>query len=210
MEDAIKIAATAAAELIQMGGMFWIIGKADKENGIVLGKKDWHFIIAATAAASVSFYIKYGLEVKYFLYVFLTGYLLVTAFIDRQTMQVYSIFNLAAGAVGTGVLIYQALQGRKMETVIICLAVYALLVAVQTKAGMYGEGDGELYIVVSLFICTRNYELPLEHLLYNMMLAVLLFIVANRKQLDIRRGRMKQEAAFAPSIAAATILTLLF
>ncbi|SCP99056.1 prepilin peptidase [Anaerobium acetethylicum] len=209
MKDVMAIACTTVIMLIQMAAMFWTIKKADTEVLIILGKKDRHLMVAAAVVAASAFYMRYGLEGEYYLYAFLTGYLLVTAFIDRLTMQVYSVFNLAAGAIGAGYLIYQALQGRQMETAFICLAVYALLVRVQTRTGMYGEGDGEIYIVVSLFLCSREYELPLLYLLYNMILAALIFMVSNRRQLDLRRWKMKEEAAFAPSIAAATILLLL-
>ena len=86
-------------------GAVSFINKNDKENRIDVNKKG---IIALIITLSTTLiYIKYKANVEFYVYFYLSIYLIIVGYIDYKTKNVYSIFNWLTIMIGIWFLIYQ-------------------------------------------------------------------------------------------------------
>ena len=120
------------------------------------------------------------------------------------------ILNYAGLFAGSVFFLYQYtfVLNRPVSSLALILAGLTLLLS--KALHLYGSGDGEIFGVVSVFILAGNSSLDSIFYLYMMyMVALLLITLTHLKDIDWENMRFKQPLPFAPSIFAATVLTLL-
>ena len=189
-------------------GAIAFINKNDKENRIDVNKKG---IIALIITLSTTLiYIKYKANVEFYVYFYLSIYLIIVGYIDYKTKNVYSIFNWLTIMIGIWFLIYQKSIGIDISFTIVCVIIYMIFAKLIGYFNMFGDGDTDIFIATSIFVSSISLNtFPLVILLLNMILSNLVLIMFNIKLLDVRKMKFKEQIAFAPSIALSTFILIL-
>lgn len=189
-------------------GSVSFINKNDKENRIDVNKKG---IIALIITLSTTLiYIKYKANVEFYVYFYLSIYLIIVGYIDYKTKNVYSIFNWLTIMIGIWFLIYQKSIGIDISFTIVCVIIYIIFAKLIGYFNMFGDGDTDIFIATSIFVSSISLNtFPLVILLLNMILSNLVLIMFNIKLLDVRKMKFKEQIAFAPSIALSTFILIL-
>lgn len=189
-------------------GAVSFINKNDKENRIDVNKKG---IIALIITLSTTLiYIKYKANVEFYVYFYLSIYLIIVGYIDYKTKNVYSIFNWLTIIIGIWFLIYQKSIGIDISFTIVCVIIYIIFAKLIGYFNMFGDGDTDIFIATSIFVSSISLNtFPLVILLLNMILSNLVLIIFNIKLLDVRKMKFKEQIAFAPSIALSTFILIL-
>lgn len=189
-------------------GAVSFINKNDKENRIDVNKKG---IIALIITLSTTLiYIKYKANVEFYVYFYLSIYLIIVGYIDYKTKNVYSIFNWLTIIIGIWFLIYQKSIGIDISFTIVCVIIYIIFAKLIGYFNMFGDGDTDIFIATSIFVSSISLNtFPLVILLLNMILSNLVLIMFNIKLLDVRKMKFKEQIAFAPSIALSTFILIL-
>lgn len=189
-------------------GAVSFINKNDKENRIDVNKKG---IIALIITLSTTLiYIKYKANVEFYVYFYLSIYLIIVGYIDYKTKNVYSIFNWLTIMIGIWFLIYQKSIGIDISFIIVCVIIYIIFAKLIGYFNMFGDGDTDIFIATSIFVSSISLNtFPLVILLLNMILSNLVLIMFNIKLLDVRKMKFKEQIAFAPSIALSTFILIL-
>lgn len=189
-------------------GAVSFINKNDKENRIDVNKKG---IIALIITFSTTLiYIKYKANVEFYVYFYLSIYLIIVGYIDYKTKNVYSIFNWLTIIIGIWFLIYQKSIGIDISFTIVCVIIYIIFAKLIGYFNMFGDGDTDIFIATSIFVSSISLNtFPLVILLLNMILSNLVLIMFNIKLLDVRKMKFKEQIAFAPSIALSTFILIL-
>ena len=189
-------------------GAIAFINKNDKENRIDVNKKG---IIALIITLSTTLiYIKYKANVEFYVYFYLSIYLIIVGYIDYKTKNVYSIFNWLTIIIGIWFLIYQKSIGIDISFTIVCVIIYIIFAKLIGYFNMFGDGDTDIFIATSIFVSSISLNtFPLVILLLNMILSNLVLIMFNIKLLDVRKMKFKEQIAFAPSIALSTFILIL-
>ena len=181
------------------------------EKDIIIEIKKKGLISLLIALSTTLLYFKYNNSVEFYMYYYISIYLLISGYIDYKTKNVYPIFNWVTIIIGVIYLIYIKNMGIDIRYTITCVIIYIVLVKIMGYLNYFGEGDVDIYIALSIFIgCLKiNSSLVLAILLLNMILSEVVLIITNIKLLDIKKMRFKKEIAFAPSIAISTMLFIL-
>lgn len=187
-------------------GAIAFINKNDKENRIDVKNKG--LISFLIALSTTLLYIKYNESLDFYIYFYLSIYLIITGYIDYKTKNVYTIFNNISIIIGVLYIIYKMKIGINMEINITYMFIYIIFVKLMEMSKSFASGDTDIFIVSSLFIINLN-TFPLIFLLINMVLSNMLAILTNLKLVDIKKFRFKEEIAFAPSIALSTMILVL-
>lgn len=189
-------------------GAITFINKVDIENRIDVDKKRiMSFLIFLSTTL---LYFKFRVSVEFYMYFYLSIYLIITGYIDYKTKNVYAIFNYMTILVGILYLIYQNSIGIDIKFTIMYVIIYVIFTKVMEYLNSFGGGDTDIFIALSIFISSINFNsFPLVILLLNMILSNVILIISNIGLVDFKRGRLKEEIAFAPSIALSTIIIIL-
>ena len=181
-------------------GAVSFINKNDKENIIAL----------IITLSTTLIYIKYKANVEFYVYFYLSIYLIIVGYIDYKTKNVYSIFNWLTIMIGIWFLIYQKSIGIDISFTIVCVIIYMIFAKLIGYFNMFGDGDTDIFIATSIFVSSISLNtFPLVILLLNMILSNLVLIMFNIKLLDVRKMKFKEQIAFAPSIALSTFILIL-
>lgn len=182
--------------IIAFLGAVSFINKNDKENRIDVNKKGVIALIIALSTTLI--YIKYRATVEFYVYFYLSIYLIIVGYIDYKTKNVYSIFNWLTIIIGIWFLIYQKSIGIDISFTIVCVIIYIIFAKLIGYFNMFGDGDTDIFIATSIFVSSIN-----------MILSNLVLIMFNIKLLDVRKMKFKEQIAFAPSIALSTFILIL-
>lgn len=194
--------------IIAFLGAIAFINKNDNESKIDVNKKGKIILIITLSTTLI--YIKYRASVEFYVYYYLTIYLIIVGYIDYKTKNVYSIFNWLTIVIGIGFLIYQKSIGIDISFNVLCVIIYIIFAKFIGYFNMFGDGDTDIFIAISIFVSSVNLNIfPLVILLLNMILSNLVLIIFNIKLLDVRKMKFKEQLAFAPSIALSTFILIL-
>lgn len=194
--------------IIAFLGAIAFINKNDNESKIDVNKKGKIILIITLSTTLI--YIKYRASVEFYVYYYLTIYLIIVGYIDYKTKNVYSIFNWLTIVIGIGFLIYQKSIGIDISFTVLCVIIYIIFAKFIGYFNMFGDGDTDIFIAISIFVSSVNLNtFPLVILLLNMILSNLVLIIFNIKLLDVRKMKFKEQLAFAPSIALSTFILIL-
>lgn len=194
--------------IIAFLGAVSFINKNDKENRIDVNKKGIISLIITLSTTLI--YIKYKTNVEFYVYFYLSIYLIIVGYIDYKTKNVYSIFNWLTIIIGIWFLIYQKSIGIDISFTIVCVIIYIIFAKLIGYFNMFGDGDTDIFIATSIFVSSISLNtFPLVILLLNMILSNLVLIMFNIKLLDVRKMKFKEQIAFAPSIALSTFILIL-
>lgn len=180
------------------------------ETDIKIDVKNKGLISILVALSTTLLYLKYKTNIEFYMYFYVSIYLLITAYIDYKTKNVYTILNYITMIVGIFFLFYQKSIEVDINITIICVIIYTIFVKVGGYFDWFGGGDTEIFIALSIFVSSINMNLfPLVILLINMILSNLILIISNIKNIDVKRLKLKEPKAFAPSIAISTMILIL-
>lgn len=168
-------------------------------------------------------YEKYQNSSNYIFLMLLLLYLLIVSFMDVQTRYIYRAVNYMGILIGIFYYIITTISYVNYDKAIqsmICLALYCAYIVILVKVRAFGAGDGYLFAAVSLYLaplCPKG-MLP-DILMFHFIISYVIFFIfylilplkenGNVCKISSRSSKRKAEA-FAPSIAASTMLFILF
>jgi prepilin signal peptidase PulO-like enzyme (type II secretory pathway) len=172
--------------------------RMEKEIGIML------IILISTTII----YLKYKFTIDFLFIFYLSIYLIICAYVDKKTMYVYSMFNYLTMIIS---LTYFITNNNYVYVtkITIDVIIYIVFSIIMTKLKIYGSGDNEIFIAISLFIAIKFSMNPLEALLLNVIIANIVTIMLNFKHINLRKMKLNSRIAFAPSIAISTMIMIL-
>lgn len=188
-------------------GAIRIVNRFDQTANIKI--KNNFLIVTVIIFSTLIIYLKYGLTLNFIFIFYLSIYLIVCAYIDFKTMFVYSIFNFITIVISV-IYLYLTLKITNfgITNLIINVIIYMVFSFALSKFNVYGEGDSEIFIAISIFIAIKYNVFIIETLLINMVLSNIVAIFMNIKNIDFKKMKLKNRIAFAPCIAISTMILL--
>lgn len=181
----------------------------DKDHGIVLDNNILIFLMLLLPALFHILQNRYGICLKFWFYSYLISYLCISALIDQQTKNVYDFLNFITIALGVIFVILNTSDIEDITFLVIQLMLFGLIILIQVKRKIYGEGDGFLLMAISIFLSTNENFCTFEILLINIGFANLIFILIHLNKFNLRKLRMSESLPFVPSIAVSTLIIIL-
>lgn len=142
----------------------------------------------------------------------LMSYLILTSYIDKKTMYVYSILNGPVALFGLvyvylSLFLYQRCSYNPIY-LILTILIFSGLMKLFEKLGIQGGGDSDCFIVSSIYLAMLNTD-TLLLLVVHVFLATLLFAVINLRHYNFKEQKMRREIAFTPYIAVSAFLMII-
>lgn len=180
-------------------------------NNIVITRNVLIIYTILMFGLNVALLMKYGFSISYLFLSFLLLYLSICAFIDYKIQMVYTMLSVIAGILGILFFAYTAYMHQTWEHISLLDAVVFITIMVISKAkALLGGGDWDVFMVTAIYICALPSELfPIMKTLVIMALAIGLQFIANIKNFDFKKGRLKEAVALVPSIFLAVSICLL-
>ena len=167
--------------------------------------KQYPLIEGATGLLFVFLYLKFGFTIELLKYMIFTSILIVIGIIDFKTQDIYDSTIIFLGISGVVFTIIEFFMNKQISfiSVILGIAIPALIIAIFAWFGAMGWGDVEIIGVVGLFL---GFKLNMLNLFISIVLGgIVAFVLMIWK----RRGG-KDTMAFGPYIALSSYITLLF
>ncbi len=192
--------------LIFHGAIRFII-KNDLE--CVLENKKEYGIYFLFSILTTLMYIKYGITLDLFFLSFFLIYLIISAYIDKKTLTIYSFYNYLTTLIGI-VYLLAKLGTINITNIIFNVIIFVCITIIASKLGAFKDGDTELFISISFFLYPQYPNFALEIFLINIIISYIVVLILNFRRLDKTNFlKFKEPIAFAPSIAISTIILLL-
>lgn len=150
--------------------------------------------------------IKFNIGLLFIFYYITILYLLITAFIDFKTQYIYTILNIFMACNSIAYLIYLYLNNQDVLVPLYAILVTSIICGASSILKIWNWGDTEVFIVISPIIATTS----ISHLYINFALAISLAGLTNLLISILKRFKRSHRQAFAPYIAAASILMIFF
>lgn len=126
------------------------INKKDDEN-IEIKKYVKIIISTLTSIAVVCLFLKYDISIYLIKYFILINFLMITGYIDYKTKNIYTFLSIIAGIFAMIFLIIEFKDGN-IGNYLLSIALTSIISFVLTKINAIGEGDCEVFIIISMFI----------------------------------------------------------
>lgn len=203
--------------------VFAIIMYVDSDHQLHITRQNLIAVFFINLCSVYFLYKRYPNGSNYIFLLLLLLYLIIVSFMDFQTMYIYRTVNYIGILIGLFYFVITTIRfvnyGKAIQS-IICLALYCAYVVILVKVRAFGAGDGYLFAAVSLYLaplCPKG-MLP-DMLMYHFITSYVIFFIfylilllkanGNVCKIGSRNSKRKAEA-FAPSIAASTMLFILF
>lgn len=188
--------------ILMFNGALEIINKYDN---VKLNKK--RIIDIIILFSTTVLYHKYGFTVQFIYFFIISIYLYVSAYIDHMTFNVYSFFNYAIMCISAIYIIYSR-QDLNIVYILINAIICITISIVLGKLKMYGKGDVEVFIAITLPIAIK-FSSPLEILLIIMIISNISIVIINNKKVNFKKLTLKSKIAYVPYIAFSTMMLLI-
>lgn len=134
-------------------------------------------------------------------------YLFITAWIDYHSKQVYRLINFIANILATAFFL---LHTPSIEQ-ICAVFIYGIYLLLCSHRGFFGFGDVGIFLAAALYLSLFSYqELTITLFLVHQVLSSFIFLILHLKKIVFSELKMKQEFAFAPSIAFAAWIIAIY
>jgi hypothetical protein len=192
--------------IIVFYGALKIVINNDKTSNLQIKKEIKITLIILISTTLI--YLKYKLTIDFLFIFYLSIYLIICGYIDKKTMYIYSLFNYITIIISIIYLIVK-IEPIYVTNIIINVIIYMVFSVIMTRFNIYGGGDNEIFIAISLYIAVNSHIFPLEALLINVILSNVVMTILNFKKFNFRKMKLNSRIAYAPSIAISTMILLL-
>jgi len=185
-----------------------VIGDCDKDNAIMVSEKEAVLMAFLITLAESALFKIHGVGLDCFYHGMVIYYLLVAAYIDHKTGNVYRIGSLffILSNILVCVFLYRMNAYERLESAVY-VGMFSIIVILLGVFKMMGWGDVFTYIGLFVWFGTwRASWMLLEIILVYILLANLVFLVLNAGNIDIRKGKIKGRGAYLPAMAVGSIL----
>lgn len=193
-------------------GIINFLASVDNEDRLKLSVKNKGILVLLVSFFSTLIIKEYQGKMEFIFYLYLTIYLIITGYIDYKIQKVYCILNYITMIVGVIFMLKQIEVGKDITLALGSYIIYILFSSILKVIKCYASGDNEIYIAIGYFVASINYnEFPLYFLIVNMLISSIVVTLTNIKNFNLFRKKngSNEKIAFAPSIAIATILSIL-
>ena len=173
------------------------------DDDIIGVKRSEIVIMTILIAISTTLLIfKYD-NIDFVYYYYLSIYLLLVAYVDKKTMNIYTLFPYMTFAVGIIYFFHKNTWVNYNE--IIYVIIYIVLIEIFSRNKSFNTGDRDIFISITFFLCSYD---TLLTLLLNILLSEFIFIIINIKEIINNKGKLSNPKAFAPYIAMSTYIVI--
>lgn len=176
-----------------------------RDNEIEVNNVEYIIITSIYIFLIYIFFSIYGFSIEFTFKYLVLLYLVITAFIDFKTQYVYCFLNRVMGGIAVVYIIYlinsNVLAIEEMEGIFIAIGIAIVF----SLFKVWGEGDSEIFIVISPFIAIYG----IEYIIMNFILAMALSGAFNLIALTAKKVKITYQIAFAPYIAISSLLILI-
>lgn len=174
----------------------------DKEIKV---KKEEYILILFIYMICVYTFIKiYGISIMLAFRYLVLNYLVITAFIDLKTKYVYCFLNRIMGCISVAYILYLGSKNILLFDDVIAMLMGVSIALLFGFLKIWGEGDSEIFIVISPFIATYG----TQYIIVNFIIAMSLSAIFNLIAITIKKLNLESQVAFAPYIAISSLLIL--
>jgi len=174
-----------------------------QDENLTLKTKEKVVIIISYLIFISLFLIKYRTSEFVFYYLTIL-YLVITAFIDFKTSDVYKIINIFMGINSIVYLLYLLSLNVDITENIGGILVTTILGIIFTKLDVWAWGDSEIFIVIAPFIATHGYI----YILINFFISLVLSGIVNILRSIFTGFRLPTRQSFAPYITVSSLLVM--
>lgn len=158
-----------------------------------------------TGVVYVILFYKFGLTIEFIKYVVLISLLIIAAFIDFDTMEVYFSLSLVGLAGGIIFSIVSIIQGALVKDIVVSitipLIIFGMLIFFTRKIQGMGTGDLEILIIISLYV---NCKIIIATIMFSIVMGGIVSIIL------ISKGKRKIHIPFVPFIALGTFIAVMY
>lgn len=158
-----------------------------------------------TGLVYVILFYKFGLTLDFIKYVALISFLIIAAFIDFDTMEVYFSLSLVGLAGGITFSIVSIIQGALVKDIVVSMAIpliiFGMLIFFTRKMQGIGTGDLEILIIISLYV---NCKMIIATIMFSIVMGGIVSIIL------ILNGKRKIHIPFVPFIALGTFGAVMY
>lgn len=192
--------------------IFFIISRilARKDTRLKLTIRDKRMIPILMLCCIIALVYKYKLSLLLIAYIYLAFYLCLMAYVDKKTSDVYCIFNYVGMGIGIILYLYRFITVLNRPVSLFCLLIIMIMLILAKIFHLYGDGDGEVFFVISLFFLSG--DMGIDSILYIYMtfcLALMIITLTHLKDIDWQKMKFKHPIPFIPSIFASTMIILM-
>lgn len=154
---------------------------------------------------------KFELTITYVFIFFLILYLSICSYIDYKIKMVYTVLSVVAGTIGLIFFIYAGFTCHAWERLNYAdVIAFAVVMGVCKVKKLFGGGDWDVFLVITLFICSLpNIYFPIEKVLFIMLIASIIQLIATLDKVEFPKMKLKESTAFVPSIFLSVVINLL-
>ena len=185
---------------------YYAINYINVNDNLNLNRVDMKIIIIIFIS-TLLLYNKYKVSTDFIFLEYLSLYLIISAYVDKATLCVYSSFNYLTMLIS---ILYLVLKSNSLDLILIGVNViiYIIISMVLMKMNYYSNGDHEVFIAIAPYVAAiYSDSFILIALIFNMLISNLVITITNLKYL--KKNKFIKKIAYVPSIAFSTILILL-
>lgn len=190
------------------------INENDDVN-ITINKFDWIFFVGIFSISTFLLSARYSYRsINFFYFYILLIYLLITAYIDYKTTDIYSFLNYIMLGISFSFILLNWLNGNSIKPMIVSFISVSLISVLFSLLRVWGWGDTEMLISISGMVGIKGsiifdtISIPIG--IFIMIFSTLILCIISIIKILLKRNKINDRVAFAPYIALSTMFIIIF
>lgn len=190
------------------------INKRDKVN-ITIDRIGWFFLVGIISISTFLLSARYTYRnIDFYYFYILLIYLVITAYIDYKTTDIYSFLNYIMFGISCLFILMNWLKGNPIKPMIVSLILVSLISVIFSLLNAWGWGDTEMLIAISSMVGIKGYiffdTIPIPVAIFVIVFSTFILGVISIIKILLKRNKVNDRVAFAPYIAISTMLIMIF
>lgn len=181
---------------------------------IVITLKGWSILVGVVSTSTFLLVARYNNSIEFYYFYALFIYLIITAYIDYKTTDIYNFLNYIMLVISLLFIVMNYIMGNDIKPLIHSIIYVGAISLIMSFFRAWGGGDTEMFIAISGIIGVKGYVYlgfqPITIGLVNVFLATMILSVVSLVNILIRRYELSRRVAFAPYIAFSSMFIILF
>lgn len=181
---------------------------------IVISLKGWSVLVGVVSTSTFLLAARYNNSIEFYYFYTLFIYLIITAYIDYKTTDIYDFLNYIMLGISILFIVMNYIIGNDIKPLIHSIIYVGIISLIMSFFRVWGGGDTEMFIAISGIIGVKGYVYlgfqPITMGLVNVFLATMVLSVISLVNILIGRYELSRRVAFAPYIAFSSIFIVLF
>lgn len=189
------------------------INKRDKVN-ITIDKIGWFSLVGIISISTFLLSARYTYRsIDFYYFYVLSIYLVITAYIDYKTTDIYSFLNYIMFGISCSFILVNWIEGNPINPMIVSLILVSLVSVIFSVLKVWGWGDTEMLIAISGMVGIKGYiffdTITIPIAIFIMVFSTLILGLISIIRILLKRNEFNDRVAFAPYIAISTMLIMI-